>query len=334
MPKANKKDPRFVQSRFNKGMRTDYVSLHGQYTGRHSSKIVRRKAGNMSHVRQRQFNTHFATILKEYYRTLPNCSEIEVQIAHVNDRYFIASNNNETSDHFYDELVSKANLAAALRQYAKEVHEKASVSKAGDAYRRQRHAKKLADTLDEKRTFVKANMFRARGAKLTMRVDACDAIGPQVAGFIDGSLGKTLCIVTSSINMHAEQKIMLALCKAYGSTVSMDEVTFAGTFRPCRGCFESLNVVQRFLLPNLAFADRPGHWWATTTRAHAQIIEVLRGNGRITPTDYATAFDTEGLMIGLGSETNRPMLRPGPGEAEVEDLHYASDSDSDDDSDF
>src|SRR3546814_11811471 len=59
---------------------------------------------------------------------------------------------------------------------------------------------------------------------------------------------------------HAEQKILIGLCKAVraGFRPLSASILFAGTFRPCRGCWESLNVVQKFCLPHIQFGGQIG----------------------------------------------------------------------------
>ncbi|MEO1468017.1 MAG: hypothetical protein AAFV86_03090 [Pseudomonadota bacterium] len=339
MPKPKIPSSGFTQTRFNAEMVTrHYVNKHGQYTGLYSKNVRLRGKRSYHAERQTQFNTHFATVLKEWYSSLDSCSEIEVQIAYVNGRYFIAANNDATMRQVYDTLVLQAGtktLVSQVRHMAKKAHEAARRSTAGDAYRRRRHALKMRDALDEKRTHIGIGTFKQHSAAITLSLDATQQIGTQVKAFIDGTSGHSLCLVTSGkVRMHAEQKIMLALCQAYGAAGSNDLVTFAGTFRPCRGCFESLSLMQTYLLPKMVFCQRPGHYWRSTSRGHSMIFDILWKNGRIPASDLPTKFGTGKLLKGLTTDTYRPLQRNKRGGKEAAALHYASDSDSEDDGPF
>ena len=129
--------------------------------------------------------------------------------------------------------------------------------------------------------------------------------------------------------MHAEQKILLGLCKAAHQVDRSSNVIVAGTFRPCRGCFESLSVVQR---NNLQFGSRPGHYWRTNNKAHAEILEALQDGGYISPQQFQMDFDGNGLLVGLTDTSHRPSLRMRGDDDDVNALHFASDSESDDSS--
>lgn len=113
-PRANKLTAAaakvLVQNRINSGMKALLPNLHGQYTGYHRSKIYKRGATKYRGAkgRQTQFNMHLSTILKHWYSSFSGQSEIEIQVAHVNDRYFIASNRNDTVDKIHQKLISKA----------------------------------------------------------------------------------------------------------------------------------------------------------------------------------------------------------------------------------
>ncbi|MBI3230472.1 MAG: hypothetical protein HYZ45_09920 [Burkholderiales bacterium] len=331
-PKAPKVR-RFTQVGINRGIGHPYSTLHSQYTGYHSANIERRVARAVTaEQRTSQFLTHFSSVLKTWYSSLANCSEIEVQIALVNDEYFfISSNKNGTAEYFYDKLASDEALKFGVIPLAQAAISSARKSVANEAFRNERHARKFTSAIGGRREVEAARNiadYAASGRDMCLKIDACADVGAQVGQFLSGALaGKKVMIVTSAYEMHAEQKILLALCKAARQFDGDANIVFAGTFRPCRGCFESLSVVKRFYLPNVQFGSRPGHFWQTTTRAHAEIIKHLVDHGFLTAA-HNGLFDKDGCLIGLTETTYRPDLRLRDG-TRTADLHFASDSESD-----
>lgn len=351
--KGKAKGRRMTQKGVNAGMRHSHDTLHGQYTGYHSRTVEMRLPRSYRSERKAQFLTHLATAMKGWYSAFPNQSEIEVQIALVNDQYFfISANKNDTVLKLYDKFVSfcasefmKANpestdteaegrfLSGALREMSRTTRARALTSKARDARRLARHAGKLEKTILGNRNLVTNLNLRLDGQAACIRIDATSDCESRVRDFVAGKLGAArIALVTANIEMHAEQKIMLALIKGCKDTGPQTTAVFAGTFRPCRGCFETLNLVQKYLIPGLQFGSRPGHFWQTTTCAHVKMRDLLVSYGKISPSQQQTDFDENGLLIGLTNVTYRPSLRVIRDEEEVneEDLHYASESDSDD----
>jgi hypothetical protein len=330
---------RFVKAQFSRGIKNRYDTLHGQYTGYHSKVVEVRSKRTMRLERKSQFLTHLATALKEYYSSLPNKSEIEIQIALVGGEYFmISSNKNETATHFYNELVtvSANTVADRLAQYAIGAALKASTSTAQGKHRTQRHTGKVGKELAGKRLAVDISVavgsLEKEGHAICAQFDVARAIGSDIQKFCTGTLDekKVALITHTKTEMHAEQKILLALCMADPLLDPSTEVIFAGTFRPCRGCFESLSVVSKYYLSNLKFGVRPGHYWCTTEKAHVAIVKRLLEANKITQRQLEEEFDEKGLVIGLTNTTYRPSLRMREDE---QALHYASESDSDDESD-
>src|SRR5690606_25144321 len=121
--------------------------------------------------------------------------------------------------------------------------------------------------------------------------------------------------------------------KAVKSIDRTKPIVFAGTFRPCRGCFESLSVVQKYAFENLQFGVRPGHFWQTTTKEHLTIITLLRDAGLISAKQLEEDFDEHRRLKGLTDTSYRPMLRLRD-KSEKESLHYATDSESEDEGDM
>jgi hypothetical protein len=341
--KAAKKQPgvnlKLRQSKINSGLRHPYYLLHSQYTGFHT-KVVLEVAKQRVTSRASQFLTHLATALKAWMVTLNGNSEIEVQIALFNGDYLIiSSNKNVTATDAYEALVRNeaGSFLQSLKLTAHLVIKRAAKSLAADSYRISRHAKKLIKELDGQREvgIPALGELEAEGQDVCVTLDVCsDDIGTQFANFCNGRMdGKRVAILTSTgMEMHAEQKILLALCRAANDIPREVPVVFAGTFRPCRGCFESLSVVQTFCFPELKFGHRPGHLWQTTARAHVEIAATLLANGYLRQEQHRALFDENGLLKGLTTTSYRPMIRDQEG-VEHSALHYATDSDSSSDED-
>jgi hypothetical protein len=328
---------RLTQKGHYRGMKHQYGHLHSQYGGFHSKVVIQSVARSMIAERKSQFLTHLATALKAWYKKVSDGSEIEMQIALFNDeRLLIASNKNETAEYLYAEVVksSAGKFLDYLKNTATVATKAALKSKASDSARVERHsAKAIKEIVGTRQVGLPhLNELKEEGHKICVKFDACDDIGTTFATFLNGTLAdKHVAILTSDTPMHAEQKMLLALCKASSALKRSESIIVSGTFRPCRGCYESLSVVQRYCFQNLQFGVRPGHYWDTTTRAHVEIVKVLRARGLISDTQWQSDFDQNGLLIGLTNTSHRPVLRVRAG-GNQDDLHYASESDSDDDS--
>ena len=348
-PMGSRKPRRVTKASVNRGFRHDYDTLNSQYTGFHSAVVERSAPRSYDSERDVQFLTHLATTVKEWYKSLPKCSEIEVQIALVNRSYFfISSNKNGTAEDLWDELLTfsaqkfgarqakgsktPANISDGFVGMSRTVTDRMARSDAQDAERHRRHAAKLAAALEGNRTYDLPTIHKQEGEAACLKINASEDVGETVRKFVTGQLGtKQFAIVTADTAMHAEQKILMALCKGCMDMGKQLDVIFAGTFRPCRGCYESLNMVQRYMLPNLHFGSRPGHFWQSTTCSHLMIRDLLDKAGRITPHQKANDFDKDGLLKGLTDTSYRPNLRTSDDDEYFEGLHYATDSDSDDD---
>lgn len=336
-PAAPKKAPKkkkrkgFSQAAINRGRKHDYATLHSQYTGYHSVQIERVLKRAMTD-RPTQFLTHLATALKAWYSEISSKSEIEIQVAIFDDdRMIIGSNKNETAQLIYDEIV-KTEASRFFKTVALEALNRAARSKAADARRIDRHSAKLGRALAGERDddIPLLEDLEQEGKDICVQFDASDDVGASFADFLNGTgamKGKYVAIMTSSVNMHAEQKILLAMCKATSKVDRNASVLISGTFRPCRGCYESLTVVQKYGYPNLQFGARPGHAWTTTSKAHVQMLELLQHAGLLTPSQIESDFDEDGLLIGLTNTSYRPVLRTWDDD-ETDDLHYGTESES------
>lgn len=328
------KKKRLTQAGHSRGMKHQYDSLHSQYTGYHSKMVVLSVARSMIAERKSQFLTHLATALKAWYKNVSDGSEIEIQIAIFNDnRMLIASNKNETAEYLYTEVVKSS--AGKFLQYLKTVATVATKaalkSTATESLRVERHSAKAIKEITGSRKVGLPHLheLEEEGSKICVKFDASADIGTTFASFLNGTMpDKHVAILTSETPMHAEQKMLLALCKASGALTRTESVIVAGTFRPCRGCYESLSVVKRYGFQNLQFGVRPGHYWGTTGRAHVEIVNLMRAKGLISDSQWQSDFDDNGLLIGLTNTSHRPELRMRGG-GNQEDLHYGSDSDSD-----
>src|SRR5690606_36411292 len=302
-----KAPPRVTAAGLNKGMRHKYTKLHSQYTGYHSAvvqKVVKKKVTD----RKSQFLTHLATTIKAWYAQVSKTSEVEIQIAIYNDeRIIIGSNKNPTAEFMYGKFVEAEakNFIKLLKGMAYTAGVGALKSQADDAGRRLRHAGKLTKEVVNKRNvgLPLLQELEREGKELCVQFDASQPIGDTFAAFINGTgamASKRVAIVTmSGANAHAEQKILVALCKAVKSIDRTKPIVFAGTFRPCRGCFESLSAVQKYAFENLQFGVRPGHFWQTTTKEHLTIITLLRDAGLISAKQLEEDSDEHRPLKGL-----------------------------------
>lgn len=331
--KGTKVKKRIKVASHHRGMRHEYSQLHSQYGGFHSKQVIRSVARSMIAERESQFLRHLATSLKEWYRQVSDASEIEIQIALIDEqRMLIASNKNETAEFLYQQEVHKSarSFLKQMKHAATVANQAALKSKALASERVARHsAKAVKEITGGRKLGLSLQHFEAEGRKICVMFDACDDIDAPFAEFVNGTTpDKYVAILTSSVAMHAEQKMLLALCKASNALQRSVPIIVSGTFRPCRGCYESLVVVQRYCLPNLQFGVRPGHYWKTTERGHAEITNLLIERGVISEAQAQSDFDKDGVLIGLTDTSYRADLRlrdGGSGEA----LHYGTDSDSD-----
>lgn len=338
MPRGPKR--RLTQVSLNRGMKNEYQTLHSQYTGYHSRTIqmvVKKKVAD----RKSQFLTHLATALKAWIAEVSSGTEIEIQIAIYNEScVIISSNKNETATFMYSEFVKEqaSKFLTYLKGVARLAVKRAVRSTADDSGRIERHSTKLAHELVSKRDvgLPMLDELEGEGKDICVSFDASADIGESFANFLNRSgemAGKFVAVVTASgVEAHAEQKIMLALCKAALHLDRTAPLVVAGTFRPCRGCYESLSVVRKYAFPNLQFGVRPGHFWRTTTQQHLQIVDILRNGGFISPSQIANDFDVHGRLVGLTDTTHRPVIRTRR-HTDEDALHYATDSDSEADSD-
>lgn len=337
MPKPKPTRTRIARNRFHPYLRPIYSEVHGQYTGNYTANPSVALARDFVAQRRSQFLNHLATGLKAYYNSLPRKSEIEIQVAMINDRYFlISSNKNSTAEHFYSSLVesSVTSLTETIRTYVQEARTRAKTSQATEQFRIRRQITKLRKELDGQRPINElATMsntiagLRMAGAMACTRIDAKTTSAQDIKDFCSGARGKTIALVTGP-TAHAEQKILYALVRAQVPQNLL--VTFGGTFRPCRGCFESLSVVKKYYFNHLVFGDRPGHYWQTTEPCHIKLLKLLRDQGKITKEQFDSDFNDQLALPNLTTTTYRPALFTGPDKQTVNALHFESDSDSDD----
>jgi hypothetical protein len=259
-------------------------------------------------------------------------------------KFIIGCNKNKSVESIYSNFIKDESIkfSEKLIALAKGTAKAASSSRAMEAFRVKRHATKLTRELEGARGEIPGldlSIFQDEGEELCVKFDVAKDMGDELAEFLKGtgemSEKKVALICGTGMNMwHAEQKILIGLCKAVkaGFDPKYAEIIFAGTFRPCRGCWESLNVVQKFCYPHLQFGARPGHFWQTTTKAHTSIINILRESGHITAEDLKNSFKSDGSLAGLrGTATHRMYLRTKKGEKGQQALHFNSDSESDTD---
>jgi len=337
------KNKRITQAGVNREMRSEYDTLHSQYGGYHNRKVlVSLKRKTAPENREERFAVHLATALKDWCEKTLKRPEIEIQIAMYRERFVISCNKNASVEAIYEDFIKDESrkFSEKLVSLADSTAEAARRSQALEAFRVRRHATKLSDELSGRRDGLGALNLAGlinQGKDLCIRFDASTDIGKQFADFLSGEismLDKRVALIMGDgmDSWHAEQKILIGLCKAVraGFRPLSASILFAGTFRPCRGCWESLNLVQKFCLPHIQFGGRPGHFWQTTSKAHVEIIRLLRDGGYIGDDDLTKHFRRDGTLKGMNTtSTHRMYLRTRKGGRGEEALHYNSDSGSD-----
>lgn len=328
---------RITKTAVKRGMKSSHKNKGSvTHEGFHSKIVVQNARKYLDNERTSQFLRHLATAFKE----MATKSEIEVQIALVADNYFmISSNKTETATEIYNNLVTKyadKTVEDQLKTLAKTVYDNRTTGKnkdstARDTYRLERHSDKLSKELIGTRTKPQAvDKLKKKGADICIELDVETDCKQAVVDFCSGKNGKYVAIVKGRDTAHAEQKILLALCKAIPDLDIKTSVVVAGTFRPCRGCFESLCIVKQYYLSNLQFGDRPGHYWYTTNDEHLQIFHILMNKGKIKEFDLKDFNKNFIALVRQNMDTHHSFIR-NKSSVTVEMAGNDSDSDSDED---
>ncbi len=317
------------------------ITTHAGKTSR-ITKISKRKSYKT--IRSMQYVRHLASVLKYYFNSVYDQNEIEVQIAYApihGGLWMISANDDDTTETFKEALIcqSKEHFIKLYKKYAQTVTERNKSSKAKITGRVLRHALKFLRPISEQ-SFAEQKTADAKAARLmTLSLDA--AIGSsyvsidacvkssQLTNFFNGTSGKRIAFIQSTIEGHAEQKILLALCK---SGVDDNTVVIVqGTFRPCAGCVVSLNIVKQYYLTKLKFNLKAGHYWTTTNKLHMKIINELYESGKIKKADLDVLEANAGYMGPTNPETWHSNITLMDGS--IEEIHnYDSGSDSEHDS--
>ena len=254
--------------------------------------------------RVKQFLQHFAGVLKTYYNAQKGHSEVEVQIASINDeRLLISANDDGTTQFFMNQITAEAKAQEAasteseglkdyLEQIATEALTTSVTSKRFISTHFERHTSKFIQVLKKNRTFAKlediSNLLDAAALDCCIQIDALQGNATEIRRFLSGEIpGKSIALISAKgKKWHAEQKILYALVR---SEVTDAVVQISGTFRPCAGCYQSLKLVKDRFSPNLIFGERPGHFWNTTSDCFHAIVRLLVATGHLTK-DAAETF--------------------------------------------
>ena len=314
------------------------------FAGKHGNDPFISKPRTYAQQRLGQFLQHFAGVLKTYFNAQKGFNEIEIQIALINNRQFMLSANaDSTVDYFmgqvYDLIKSRSvstvgSLAESYTNLGKQVLASVKDSKALIKHRFRRQTGKFVKALAGNREAAEfksiTDLMRTARLQSVIELDAVKTDKNEIRRFVAAEMtGTTTALVKAEgKNWHAEQKILYALVK---SGVKDAVVEIAGTFRPCAGCFQSLELVKKYFCRNLRFGSHPGHYWNTTDDCFIAILKLLVEDNYINNVEDAKKYIKDLKYPG----TYRSNIRIG-GEAGIEEektmLNYCSDSDSDSES--
>lgn len=208
----------------------------------------------LRHVARQLFNSGKAYIAED--------GNQETQVMSVGGGILVACNDNGTSAEILRTLQTRT-LADVMRD---------SHGAGGDA-----RAKRSADYMTNLgegdgregavNTFMTAAMAVQDG--ILAAQTATEAAATIGGGHMDG---KIVFIHSGFEELHAEQKLVLALLQAGWTGAA----AIVGKKRPCTSCFLSLSIAKHKKLPQLSFQTKPGGYWAT---ANAGLTKIANAAG-------------------------------------------------------
>ncbi|MGC4947937.1 DUF4157 domain-containing protein [Streptomyces sp. DT224] len=186
----------------------------------------------------------------------------ETQVMWVGGGILVACNDNSTAAQILSTLETRT-LADVMRD---------SHGTGGDA-RAQRSADYMTNLGEGNGRDGAVNAFMAAAMAVQDGVlaaqTATEAAATIGAGHMDG---KIVFIRSGFEELHAEQKLVLALLQSGSTGAAM----IAGKKRPCTSCFLSLSIAKDKKLPQLTFQTKPGGYWAT---ANAGLTKIANAAG-------------------------------------------------------
>lgn len=241
------------------------------FSGRWTSNIVVSGARSFSTNRDAQILRHLSAQLFWYIRNkLGHSSEQEVQAMSVNDRILIAANEDKSVEALANDFQSKASgYLRKLLETAQESDERSRVN-----------AIKLAGVLSGKRSF---NKYDAIDTLIDIaqndsfaKVDISDQAGCQKA-ITDSSYSKKLVLTVGGGDLHAEQKLVVALYQS-----GQKNAVIFGKKRPCTACHATLRFANDKLNLGIRHNHHHGGYWGTANQGLYDLVNLAVARNALT----------------------------------------------------
>lgn len=315
---------KLTQVKFKPGIGKAYpIKGENNYVGCLSRTVMPVKSRSYAGDRPTQKLIHAAAVLKKSL-----AKGIETQLALVGGHVLVAFNDDDLAEEQREYLGGAHDVRAAMTALAGQV--------AGQKYK---------GRAEEKDLWTRhVNKFRTRnplddiwpssaGSDCVRSLDAdADNVGSALQSLLGLAEGQVIFIkMPKDTKAHAEQKILIALCKAVLSGFVPDAIVIAGTFRPCRVCFESLTLAATYCLPDLQHGANAGRLWKSNAAAHVKLFNILAG--RI-GADLEELLQNSGVQDSSVTTTHVATIASSTASSGfVEANHIATESDTDEDED-
>jgi hypothetical protein len=202
-------------------------------------------------------------IARQFYsaatKVLEN-KEQETQVLYVDGGIIVACNQDATINSLYDYLTSKTLYEVMTELYANDKRAQRSSQYMGGIAEGER--------LDGEVNNIMAHAMAVVGGDVVEKRDMSGAVGLVSGGGMDG---KIILLESGTGDIHAEQKLVLALIKANWS----GKAEIVGKKRPCATCFVTLSLARDKKLKELAFQDHSGGYWKSANRGLTLVANAL-----------------------------------------------------------
>jgi hypothetical protein len=231
------------------------------FKGRWTARVTLSGARSFAFRRDAQVLRQLSAQLFWYVRNqLGQTSEQEVQAMAVNNRILIAANEDSSVKALAEDLAKKSK--GHLRKLLSQAQE--------DDVRSRGNAKKLSKLFDGTRKFPGVEAVESLIAIATndafVIVDVADESGCMEA-ISSPSHSQKLVLVVGSGDLHAEQKLVLALYQA-----KRTGATIYGKKRPCATCAATLRFANDKLKRNITHNLHHGGYWGTANEGLHRLV--------------------------------------------------------------
>jgi hypothetical protein len=258
------------------------VATSVTFKGRWTEKVTLSGARSFYGRRDAQVLRHLSAQLFWYVRNkLGQGGEQEVQAMAVNNRILIAANNDSSVEALAVDLAKggKGHLRKLLSQQQE------------NDERSRGNAKKLSKLFEGKRKFP-----GFEGVESLIAIAANDAFGKvdvsDQSGCTEAILSPThsqkLILIVGSGDLHAEQKLVLALYQAKRAGA-----TIYGKKRPCATCAATLRFANDKLKLNITHNLHHGGYWGTANEGLLRLVRLAVDRNAISGEDAKEWLDDE-----------------------------------------